>query len=167
MKKQRKKPKSKPSGQPTPNPPRKKKMTRRELIGYAQMGGVGALVLGGGGFLFARSVSASICEQDLSKIGNGTPAIVQVHDPQCSQCLGLQRETRKALKAFEKEALTYLVANIKTPAGRDFANTHGVPHITLLLFDGAGQVQQVLNGSNTSANLERIFRTHLAADQAS
>jgi len=53
------------------------------------------------------------------------------------------------------------VANIKTPQGREFANSYGVPHVTLMLFDGAGEIQQVLNGENTSANLENIFRDHL------
>lgn len=163
MKKQRKKSPSKAKSQTPANPPKKKTMTRRELISYAQMGGLGALVLGGGGFLFARSVSAAACEQDLGKIGKGTPTIVQIHDPNCSLCMGLQKETRKALKNFEDDELTYLVANIQTPIGRDFANSHGVPHVTLMLFDGAGKVQQILNGPNTQENLTRVFRQHLSA----
>jgi len=163
MKKQRKRSnaKSKAQTQAPPNPPKKKPITRREMITYAQTAALGTVVLGGGGFLFARSVSASMAEQDLSKIGKGTPTIVQIHDPQCSLCMGLQKETRKALKGFEEGDLEYLVANIKTPAGQALANQYGVPHVTLLLFDGAGELQQVLNGSNTSANLERVFRTHL------
>lgn len=167
MKKQRRTSSAKPKAQTIPNPPRKRKMTRRELISYAQMGGLGAVVLGGGGILFARSVAAAICEQDLGKIGKGRPAIVQIHDPNCALCMGLQRETRKALKNFDEDALTYLVANIQTPQGREFANSHGVPHVTLMLFDGAGQVQEILNGPNTEANLIRIFRQHLGLDRQS
>jgi len=68
---------------------------------------------------------------------------------------------------LEPGDLTYLVANIQTPVGRSFANSHGVPHVTLMLFDGAGTVQQVLNGENTRANLERVFRDHLTAHPAS
>lgn len=168
MKKQRKKLKSKPTQQQTPpNPPRKKKMTRREMIAYAQIAAVGTVTLGGGGFLFARSVAAAACEQDLSKIGKGTPAIVQIHDPQCALCMGLQRETRKALKSFKNDDFTYLVANIQTPAGRSFASQYGVPHVTLMLFDGTGEVQQVLNGPNTKENLTRIFEAHLKASETS
>lgn len=111
----------------------------------------------------ARSVGASISEQDLSKIGNGTPAIVQIHDPGCALCLALQRETRQSLKTFDRDALTYLVANIKTPKGRDFANRYGVPHVTLILFDGQGEVHDILNGSYQSDTLTRAFGTLLEA----
>jgi len=45
--------------------------------------------------------------------------------------------------------------------GRELANQYGVPHVTLLFFDGAGGLQQALNGANTSANLERVFQAHL------
>ena len=64
MKKQRKKPKSKlrKSQQGAPGSPARKPMTRRQLIAYAQTGALAVGVLGGGGFLFARSVSASMAE---------------------------------------------------------------------------------------------------------
>jgi len=92
MKKQRKKsPAKSKAPQNAPNPPRKKKMTRRELISYAQMGGIGAVALGGGGFFFARSVAAAACEADLTKIGKGTPAIVQI-------CKGRPERLSKALR---------------------------------------------------------------------
>ena len=36
-------------------------------------------------------VEATIREGDLSQIGNGTPTVVQIHDPQCPRCVALVR----------------------------------------------------------------------------
>ena len=118
---------------------------------------------GVGGWYLVAEVRAGLREEDLSQIGNGIPAVVQIHDPQCPHCRALQRETRDALAAFDDGDLQYLIANIRTPEGRRFATTHGVGHVTLLLFDGAGERRDVLVGANTSEHLERAFHRHLDA----
>ena len=38
-----------------------------------------------------------------------------------------------------------------------FAADHGVPHVTLLLFDGKGELRQILRGSQDRADLTPIF----------
>ena len=118
-------------------------------------------MLGGIGYYSVQSVQATICEADLSKIGQGTPSIVQIHDPQCPLCQDLQRQTRRALKGFDDDELTYLVANVKTEQGSAFAAYHGVPHVTLLLFDGAGEMVQVIRGPNNADVLRDMFDAHL------
>lgn len=127
---------------------------RRALLrnGLIIAGGVGI-----GGFFATSMVMATIAEHDLTRVGQGTPVIVQVHDPQCPSCQDLQRETRAALKSFEDTDLQYAVANIKSETGAAFANAHGAPHITLLLFDGAGNLQGRLNGVRPLAELETAF----------
>ena len=64
-----------------------------------------AILAGGGGWYLVSEVRATIAEQDLSRIGNGIPAVVQIHDPQCPRCLALQRETRKAMSGFADDEL--------------------------------------------------------------
>ncbi|MEM1066658.1 MAG: hypothetical protein AAGJ74_14250, partial [Pseudomonadota bacterium] len=76
--------------------------SRRNTLKLLRNGGIAALVLGGAGVVSVNAVRATIAEQDLTRIGNGTPAIVQIHDPTCAMCTELQRETRKALRGFEK-----------------------------------------------------------------
>lgn len=61
-----------------------------------------AVVRGGLGYWVFSDVDASIGEHDFSKIGNGIPAVVQIHDSNCSVCRGLMRESREALEAFGK-----------------------------------------------------------------
>jgi len=117
--------------------------------------------VGGLGWYVVSEVRAGIEEGDLSKVGNGISTIVQIHDPQCPTCQTLQREVRAALDQFEDGELQYLVANIRQDKGQRFASKYGVPHVTLLLFDGAGEHRNTLSGPNTADNLERTFRHHL------
>ncbi len=106
-------------------------------------------------------VTATMAEHDLSKVGNGVPTIVQIHDPQCSRCVALQREARRALKNFDDAELQYLVANIRSGEGQKFAAAHGVGHITLLLFDGKGTRRDTLTGNYSEEYLSDLFRSHL------
>lgn len=140
-------------------------MTRRALFRHLRNGTIALAVVGGGGWLATDMVFASIAEGDLSKIGNGTPTIVQIHDPQCPVCRELQREARKALRSFEDEDLQYLVANIRSDKGAALANRHGVAHVTLLLFDGQGALLNVLSGPNDRDFLNAQFAAHLAASK--
>lgn len=138
-----------------------KKLSRREFFTKVQYGALAAVVVGSGGWFIAEEAEAMAQEGDLSRIGNGIPTIVQIHDPQCPKCVALQRETRDALGNFEDGQFQYLVANIKTSAGQALATAHGVGHVTLLVFNGAGQRQEILTGPNQSSNLTSVFQRHL------
>ena len=131
-----------------------KAKSRRAFIQY---GIAGAAVLGLGGYFGVTSLQASICEADLTKLGKGTPTIVQIHDPTCPVCNALQKEARKAIKNMDGSKPEFLVANIKTLEGSTFAADHGVPNITLLLFDAKGEVQQILRGPQDRADLTPLF----------
>jgi thioredoxin-like negative regulator of GroEL len=106
----------------------------------------GAAVGGVGGVLTVRSVKAHAHEHDLTRMGQGKPTVVQVHDPTCPTCTALQRQTRAALSSFGECDMLYLVADIKTDEGAMFASRYGVPHVTLLLFDADGELQETLTG---------------------
>ena len=122
--------------------------------------GVLAAVVAAGAWYLVVEVTATIAEHDLSRIGNGIPAVVQIHDPRCASCVALQREARVAMEAFDTEELQYLVADINNAEGRSFAAAHGVGNVTLLLFDGEGKRRRTLAGSNTSEILAHYFRSH-------
>ena len=136
--------------------------SRRSVLRKAASGVVVVAAVGGAGWYLVEDVRATIREEDLSRIGNGIPAVVQIHDPQCPSCAALQREAREAMAEFGDGELQYLVANIRSAEGRGLANAHGVGHITLLLFDADGQRRDVLVGPNTSESLVHVFRRHIA-----
>lgn len=159
MKKQRKRPHQKKSAQATSNNAAVQTTNRRALLrnGLIIVGGLGI-----GGFFATNMVMATICENDVTRVGQGVPTIVQIHDPQCTSCQELQRETRAALKAFDDTDLEYVVANIKSDSGAAFANSYGASHVTLLLFDGDGELRGTLNGVRPRAELEGAFRRLVA-----
>lgn len=138
----------------------KSPVTRCDLLTWVGAGVVGVGVFGAGGAWAVSSFNRSVEERDLSRIGQGRPAIVQIHDPQCPVCNALQRETRKALGRVEGDAPIYLIADITQPEGAEFARAHSVLHVMLLLFGGDGTRAQTLTGSRTRSELTPIFVQH-------
>lgn len=134
--------------------------SRRDVLKLARNLGLGAAVVGAGGFFMMRSVRAMAAEHDLTRVGQGKPVVVQVHDPQCSTCTALQRETRKAMKQFGECDMLYLVADISQDHGATFANRYGVPHVTLLLFDADGELRQTLQGMRYRDELQTVLAQH-------
>ena len=136
-------------------------LDRRALFRKARNWTIGLAVVGGSGFLLVENVLGTIREHDLSQVGNGRPTIVQIHDPQCPTCMALQREARSALKHFDSDDLNYVVANIRSQEGVRFANRYGVRHVTLLLFDGDGELKDILHGPRDSNSLQTAFASLL------
>ena len=136
----------------------KEPLTRRDVLRRYRNRGIGLAVVGVAGWFVVEDVQATVREHDLTRIGNGVPTVVQIHDPNCSICAALQKETRAAVKGFDESELQFLVANIKDARGSKLAADHGVPHVTLLLFDGDGKRRQILRGPNDRSVLEPRFR---------
>lgn len=162
----RKKQKNKPSDskkhtQAGPSDSSENEPSRRGFLKKFRNLGLAAAFFGGGGWLVVEDVRATMGEHDLSRIGNGIPSIVQIHDPQCPKCVSLQREARNAMDDFESDKLQFLVANIRSEEGRKLAASNGVGHVTLLLFDKDGKRRNVLVGVNPSEYLTDVFRQHL------
>lgn len=165
MKRQRHKSKSKkkPSdAAPAPAQPAKRPIGRRDFLGNTLIYTLGIGAVAGGGWYFGNMITASARETDLSTIGNGIPAIVQIHDPSCPTCTALQREAREAVCSLDDEKVQFLVANLNTEEGRRLATRHRVGKITLLLFDGEGNMRNVLAGPNSAENLKPVFASHAA-----
>ena len=137
-------------------------LSRRHLLRQFRNGTIAVGVLALGGWGLAHGYQTHVERHDLSVIGNGIPTVVQIHDPQCPNCRALQKEMMSAAKAFDEDALQVRVANIRGPEGRALADRHGVAHVTLLLFDGQGELQQVLRGVHEDDYLRDQFRAHLA-----
>lgn len=160
MKRRKQPPRRKPArgGTPATTAP---DAARRSVLRFAWTATIGAAAIGAGGYLAFRKASADVAERDLSSVGRGQPAVVQIHDPTCPICRELQRETRQALDDIGSDRLLYRVADITTTEGANFAARHGVAHVTLLLFDGGGRLQQVIEGPQERAALRTAFRAHL------
>ncbi len=93
---------------------------------------------------------------DLSVVGNGTPTIVQIHDPNCQLCQALRSNTEKAL-AKSDATIQFRIANIHTDKGRRLQREHQVPHVTLLLFEPDGDIWRKLTGVKSVEALSRVI----------
>ena len=93
---------------------------------------------------------------DLSVVGNGTPTIVQIHDPSCPLCQALRANTEKALAKSDAN-IQFRIANIHTDKGRRMQREHNVPHVTLLLFEPDGDVWRKLTGVKSVEALSRVI----------
>lgn len=131
---------------------------RRDFLKLARNGAIGAGVVGLGGWWAYSEVQAGVREADLGRIGQGVPMVVQIHDPTCPQCAQLQRYARRAVARFDEADLQFAVASLTTLRGRRLAATHGVGHVTLILFDGAGRRREVMRGVRSPDQLEAAFR---------
>jgi hypothetical protein len=141
----------------TPASQPKKSRKWREIRQFTIVFALLATVVGSGLAAFKYSYDAS---HDLAVIGKGVPAIVQIHDPNCPLCNQLRRNATSAADRFG-DRLLYRIADIKTPQGRQLQLRHDVPHVTLLLFDGKGELRRVLTGVKDDDVLYRAFEAHL------
>ncbi|WP_299656275.1 thioredoxin family protein [uncultured Tateyamaria sp.] len=139
--------------------PKSTPMSRRYVLGG---GAVASAVALGGGVWGLSSFRTYASEHDLSRVGNGDLAIVQIHDPQCPTCTALQKQTRRALRDFDDCGLSYLVADINTDEGAAFARRFNAPNVTLLLFDGQGALQRRVQGMQQASALAGVFAAHKA-----
>lgn len=130
---------------------------RRGFISSMRNGALGLVAAGGLGAYVVHLYQNTSHEHDLSRVGNGTASVVQIHDPQCQLCLALQKETRQALETLDGNKPDYVIADIRTDKGLSFANKHGAKHVTLLLFDKTGNLRQVINGQRGSSELRQAF----------
>lgn len=134
-----------------------RKVDRRAFLNKLSWIGLGVGVAGSGVFLGARSVRARMAEADLSRIGQGVPTVVQVHDPTCPSCAALQKQARRAMRDFDDDELIFLVADQTTVNGRAFAQEYGATHITLVLLDGQGSYVGTLQGVRPASELRPAF----------
>lgn len=136
--------------------------SRRGFISSVRNGAIGLVAAGGLGAYVVHLYQSTSHEHDLSRVGNGTASVVQIHDRQCQLCLALQKETRQALESLDGDKPDYVIADIRTDKGLSFANKHGAKHVTLLLFDKAGKLRQVINGQRGSNELRQAFQRLVA-----
>lgn len=95
-------------------------------------------------------------DSDLSRIGQGRPAAVLVHDPQFIASVDLMTSLNRVRRDFEPEVL-FLVADLNVPQGRKFADEYSADFATLVLFDADGRRL----GSHAGQTGETVLREFL------
>lgn len=98
---------------------------------------------------------------DLTAVGRGVPAVVQVYDITCPICSELRANVRTIEGEFAEDALVIRVADVATPGGLAFVRQYtDLRRVTLLFFDSAGELVDVQSGLQTPPELRRTFTAH-------
>ncbi len=121
---------------------RKKTVNWRQWIKNTIIGSVFLALIGTAVALHSKVREG---ERDVSVIGNGTPTVVQIHDPNCQLCLRL-KSNLDSVKGEFKDNIQFKTVNIAASKGRNFAAKYRVPHVTLLFFDKRGERVNTLQG---------------------
>ena len=141
---------------------RAKVESRRAFLARLRNLAIAVPVLGLAGYYTLRTVQAGAAETDLTRIGQGIPTIVQIHDPQCGDCQVLEGQIRSILSDYDDTDVTYLVAYLTGTEGQAFAGRYGVGRVTLVLLDGAGTLVHIIRGPIEKEALRQAIAGYLA-----
>lgn len=118
------------------------------------------VVAAGGGTLFALNQRDGDI-YDLSAVGNGTPAVVQVHDVTCPICTELRAQIETIQDEYDEGQLVIRIADVRDDAAVQFAAQYTTARrATLLFFDGDGTLVGTTSGAQSVAALRRAFDSH-------
>ncbi len=131
---------------------------RRRVVfaGAAVVLGIGTVVA-----VIAVANGRGTRSHDLSSVGTGVPAVVQVHDITCPVCSELRANVESIEDEFSDEELVIRVADIATDEGLAFARQHTTNRrVTLLFLDGDGTLVDERVGLRSSQELREAFIAH-------
>ncbi len=136
------------------------KRRKRHRILRGSLIAAAVLAIGGGG-LFALNMREEKV-RDLSVVGTGTPAVVQVHDITCPVCTELRGNVESISGNYSDRELFIRVADVATDEGLAFAAEHtSARRATLLFIDGEGNLVEEHSGALSRADLRMLFDRHV------
>jgi hypothetical protein len=128
---------------------------RRRLI-------VTGIIVGSGSLIWSRLPKGTY-PTDLSRIGQGQPALVLAMDSDYlagASVMNLLNELRHDFA----DSVQFLVASLALPDGQAFANQHQASDGTVVLFDANGQRVAMLHAPQTQDELRRALQEALGID---
>ena len=130
-----------------------------------RVGAVVALIIAAGSSALYAYNQRENTVRDLSLVGTGVPAVVQVHDVTCPVCRELRSNVNRIDNEFSDDELLIRIADISTTEGNTFARRYTTARrVTLLFIDGDGDLVDVQTGVQSEDALRRAFRQHIAGN---
>ncbi|TNF61864.1 MAG: hypothetical protein EP306_05275 [Burkholderiales bacterium] len=123
------------------------------LIGMAIVAGVLALIW--------SQLPRSPYSTDLTRIGQGQPALVLAYDIQSMGGMAVM-EMMDDLRGAYAERIAFLVAPLGAPHGRAFGQSFGAVNGTVVLFSAKGAAVETLHLPASTAELQKALEGLLA-----
>jgi hypothetical protein len=95
-------------------------------------------------------------DTDVSKVGQGRPAAVLVHDHGLVQSMELMSALDAVRGEFESSTL-FIVADTYHPRGQAFVEAHRLPPVALVMFDGDGDLLGRHTGNTDAESIRRFL----------
>ncbi|NBB90268.1 MAG: hypothetical protein GVY23_03560 [Spirochaetes bacterium] len=103
--------------------------------------------------------------RDLTAVGLGVPAVVQVHDATCPVCSELRANVESIEGDYSDDELLIRIADVHTDKGAAFASRHTMARrATLLFLNGEGELVDVRSGAIPSEDLKLLFSRHISGE---
>lgn len=116
------------------------------------------------GLLLIAGVTFGVVQQqgrvvyDLSVVGQGVPVVVQVHDTNCPICTQLKETIHSMRSEFSDSDMLIRIADISNPDAVSFIAPYTTNRrVTLLFFNGQGELVNTLVGAQTRPALRAAF----------
>jgi hypothetical protein len=110
--------------------------------------------------VFAATLLPRGFSDDLSRIGQGRPAVVLTHDKEAVASQELMNMLN-GIRGDYEDRVEFLVTDVVTPEGREFVESQRVGNSLLVLFDGAGNRIAVIDGIRDAQILRSTLETRL------
>jgi hypothetical protein len=131
---------------------------RRRRTRLIQAGGVVAVAAAVIVVLTAMTNRREALVQDLSQIGNGVPAVVQVWDITCPICNENRANVERIDQDYSDDELLIRVADMRNDDAVRFAARYtDRRRQTMLFFDGSGELTDIVTGGIEVDTLRSLF----------
>jgi len=94
---------------------------------------------------------------DITKIGKGKPAVVIIYDANNAGSDHIMGSFTQVRGEFESQ-VEFIIVDVNTPGGQDFANTNVVPAASALFLSRQGERITVIYPPQEAAALNKIIR---------
>lgn len=122
------------------------------------------IVLVAGVIAILIAILPSGYSRDLSVIGKGSNVVVQVHDHNRVSSIELMEAVSTIRDEYEGH-ITFLVADVYTPEGKQFKTTYGIDTAALVFFAPNGEQLAVLYGQQDAEELRKALQQAFRLDQ--
>ncbi len=134
------------------------RLQKKRRVRLLQFGAIAVVAAAVVVVLAVRANRSEQFRQDLSQLGNGVPAAVQVWDVSCPICNQNRANVARIEDDYSDDDLLIRYVDVRTDEGVRFASQYtDRRRQTMLLFDGEGELVDIVTGPIEQQSMRILF----------